>query len=83
MSELPAGVDYQFMGLRLVGGSNLLSGSGAFNIDNIHAEYVQPGTETGVEDVTIESSDRKVIENGYLYILLNGVRYNVQGAVVK
>ena len=83
MSELPAGVDYQFMGLRLVGGSNLLSGSGAFNIDNIHAEYVQPGTETGVEDVTIESADRKVIENGYLYILLNGVRYNVQGAVVK
>ena len=83
MSELPSGVDYQFMGLRLVGGSNLLSGSGAFNIDNIHAEYVQPGTETGVEDVTIESADRKVIENGYLYILLNGVRYNVQGAVVK
>ncbi len=83
MSELPAGVDYQFMGLRLVGGSNLLSGSGAFNIDNIHAEYVQPGTETGVEDVTIESADRKLIENGYLYILLNGVRYNVQGAVVK
>ena len=83
MSELPAGVDYQFMGLRLVGGSNLLSGSGAFNIDNIHAEYVQPGTETGVEDVTIESADRKVIENGYLYILLNGVRYNMQGAVVK
>ena len=83
MSELPAGVDYQFMGLRLVGGSNLLSGSGAFNIDNIHAEYVQPGTETGVEDVTIESADRKLIENGYLYILLNGVRYNMQGAVVK
>ena len=83
MSELPAGVDYQFMGLRLVGGSNLLSGSGAFNIDNIHAEYVQPGTETGVEDVAIESADRKLIENGYLYILLNGVRYNMQGAVVK
>ena len=83
MSELPAGVDYQFMGLRLVGGSNLLSGSGAFNIDNIHAEYVQSGTGMGVEDVTIESTDCKLIENGYLHILLNGVKYNAQGAVIK
>ncbi len=83
MSELPAGVDYQFMGLKLVGGSNLLSGSGAFNIDNLHAEYVQPGTGTAVEDVTLDTEKIKVIEGGYLYILLNGKRYNAQGAVVE
>ena len=83
MSELPVGVDYQFMGLKLVGGSNLLSGSGAFNIDNLHAEYVQPGTGTAVEDVTLDTEKIKVIEGGYLYILLNGKRYNAQGAVVE
>jgi hypothetical protein len=83
MSELPAGVDYQFMGLKLVGGNNLLSGSGAFNIDNLHAEYVQPGDDTAVEGVTLEAEKIKVIEGGYLYILLNGKRYNAQGAVVK
>ena len=83
MSELPAGVDYQFMGLKLVGGSNLLSGSGAFNVDNLHAEYVQPGPGSAVEDVTVESDFNKFVENGYLYILLNGKRYNAQGTVVK
>lgn len=82
LTALPAGVDYQFMGLKLVGGSNLLSGSGAFYIDNIHAEYVPIGT--AVENVTLQSTeDTKVIEGGYLYILLNGKRYNAQGAVVK
>ena len=83
MSELPEGVDYQFMGLKLVGGSNLLSGSGALNVDNLHAEYVQPGPNTSVEDVVVESAKGKVVENGYLYILLNGKRYNAQGAVLK
>ena len=83
MSELPAGVDYQFMGLKLVGGSNLLSGSGAFNIDNLHAKYEQPGPGTAVDNVEVESAEGKMIENGYLYILLNGKRYNAQGAVVK
>ena len=83
MSELPAGVDYQFMGLKLVGGNNLLSGSGAFNIDNLHAKYEQPGPGTAVDNVEVESAEGKMIENGYLYILLNGKRYNAQGAVVK
>ena len=83
LSVLPAGVDYQLMGLRLVGGSNLLSGSGAFYIDNVHAEYVQPGPGTAVDNVVVTPAEGKIIENGYLYILLNGHRYNAQGATVK
>ena len=83
LAVLPAGVDYQLMGLSLRGGSNLLSGSGAFYIDNIHAEYVQPAPGTGVEDLVVEPVEGKVIEGGYLYILLNGKRYNAQGALVK
>ena len=54
-----------------------------WNIDNLHAEYVQPGDGTAVEGVTLEAEKIKVIEGGYLYILLNGKRYNAQGAVVK
>ena len=83
LSVLPAGVDYQLMGLRLVGGSNLLSGSGAFYIDNVHAEYVQSGSETAVDNVVVTPSEGKIVENGYLYILLNGHRYNAQGATIK
>lgn len=82
MSELPAGVDYQFMGLKLVCGTNLLSSKGAFYIDNLHAQYVSPGS--AVEDVIAPANrDAKVIENGYLYILLNGKRYNAQGATIE
>ena len=82
LSVLPAGVDYQLMGLRLVGGTNLLSISGAFYIDNVYAQYVNVGS--AVEDVIAPANrDAKIIENGYLYILLNGKRYNAQGAVVK
>lgn len=83
LSVLPAGIDYQLMGLRLVGGSNLLSGSGAFYIDNVHAEYVQPGPGTAVDNVVVTPAEGKIIENGYLYILLNGHRYNAQGATIK
>ena len=83
LSALPAGVDYQMMGLSLRGGNNLLSGSGAFYIDNIHAEYVQPGPGSAVEDVTVAPADGKYIRDGYLQILLNGTTYNAQGAVVK
>ena len=83
LSVLPAGIDYQLMGLRLVGGSNLLSGSGAFYIDNVHAAYVQPGPGTAVDNVVVTPAEGKIIENGYLYILLNGHRYNAQGATIK
>ena len=83
LSVLPAGIDYQLMGLRLVGGSNLLSGSGAFYIDNVHAEYVQSGPGTAVDNVVVTPAEGKIIENGYLYILLNGHRYNAQGATIK
>jgi hypothetical protein len=82
MSELPAGVDYQFMGVKLVCGTNLLSSKGAFYIDNLHALYQDPGS--AVENVETQVENKaKIIENGYLYILLNGIKYNAQCAVVE
>ena len=81
VSELPAGVDYQFMGLRLVRKEGIMSESGTIYIDNLHAEYVAP---TAVDNVLSPSDNmQKRIENGYLHILLNGVKYNAQGAVVE
>ena len=82
MSELPAGVDYQFMGLRLVRQSSFLSQKGEFYVDALRVQF-EP-TPTDVENVeTTTPAQNKVIENGYLNILLNGVKYNVQGATIK
>ena len=82
LKALPAGIDYQMMGLRLVGGTNLLSTSGAFYIDNIHAQYESVGSDLRDIETSVQSKD-KMIENGYLYILLNGKRYNAQGATIE
>lgn len=38
---------------------------------------------TAVEDVVIKTQGAKIIENGQLYILHNGVKYNALGAQVK
>ena len=37
---------------------------------------------TAVEDVTISSSPTKIVENGQVYILRNGKRYNLLGNVI-
>lgn len=49
------------------------------------AGYAAPclGDATAVENVATEAHTRKVIENGNLYMIKNGVRYNVLGAIVK
>jgi hypothetical protein len=83
MSALPAGVDYQFMGFKLVRGTSFLSEKGEISVDALRVEF-EESVDAAVEDVTVEqNANTKFIENGYLHILLNGSKYNVQGAVVK
>ena len=80
MSELPAGVDYQFMGLRLVRQNSFLSQTGEFYVDAMRVMY-EP---TSIADVMIDNDvNAKIIENGYLHILLNGVKYNAEGKLLK
>ena len=80
MSTLPEGVDYQFMGFKLVRQSSFLSVSGEFCIDALRVQY-EP---TAVEDVMVDQkTNNKFIENGYLHILFNGVKYNAEGKVIK
>jgi hypothetical protein len=82
-AALPAGVDYQFMGFKIVRGTSFLSEKGEVSIDALRVEF-EESVNAGVEDITtVQPSNNKVIENGYLHILLNGVKYNVQGATVK
>ena len=47
--------------------------------------YVAAGenVETGVEDLFTTETPIKVIENGQLIIIRDGVKYNVQGQVIR
>ena len=45
------------------------------------ATSIKKATETAVEDVVAEKKAHKVIENGVIYIIRNGVRYNALGAI--
>lgn len=82
MSALPASVDYQFIGFKLVRQSSFLSAKGEFFVDALRSMF--EASTTDVRDVTNNANvDNKIIENGYLHILLNGIKYNAQGAVVE
>lgn len=85
LSELPEGIDYQFMGLKLVHQESFLSVSGEFYVDalRVYFEESSTGTPTDVENLISTQDNMKVVENGYLNILFNGVKYNVDGKVVK
>ena len=83
MTSLPAGVDYQFMGFKIVRGTSFLSEKGEVSIDVLRVQF-EANPSTDVEQVeTTQSKVSKTIENGYLHILFNGVKYNVQGTVVE
>jgi len=46
--------------------------------------FNQEQIATGMENVQGDNvQSTKVLENGVLYIIKNGVRYNVQGQIVK
>ena len=48
------------------------------------AELTQdPGPGTALDNIAVEGKAIKVIKNGQLIIIKNGVQYNAQGAVVK
>ena len=83
MSALPIGVDYQFMGLRLVRQNSFLSQKGEFYVDAMRVKF-EPSASSDVEQIVVpEDANRKVIENGYLHILFNGVKYNAEGKLIK
>lgn len=45
--------------------------------------WIEGDKAQGVENVTVDSKAVKVLEDGQMYIIRNGVKYNAAGAVVK
>ena len=41
------------------------------------------GPETGVDNIQVENTTVKVVEDGQVFIIRNGVKFNANGAVVK
>ena len=55
----------------------------AFFVDNVYL-YKAPATDpTGVENNMLDNRSMKVIENGKLIIIRNGVKFDVTGRVVR
>ena len=49
----------------------------------IHIVYDATSVETAIENVTVNTNASKVVENNQLFIIKDGVKYNVMGSVVK
>ena len=45
--------------------------------------YYADGTATGLESVVTSAKAVKTVENGQLYLMYNGTKYDVQGKLVK
>ena len=55
----------------------------AFFVDNVYL-YKEPSTDpTGLENTIISNHAMKVIENGQLFIIRNGVKFDITGRVVR
>lgn len=52
-----------------------------FSVDNVY--FWKPSTTTSVENTQVEVQSHKLIRNGVLYIIRNGVTYDVMGRVVR
>lgn len=55
----------------------------ALNSYDVPAHIVYEATTTSVENIVVEKNTSKVVENGQLFIIKEGVKYNVLGNVVK
>ena len=58
-------------------------GGGASAPKRIRLVMTNENTATGIESQELKANSQKLIENGQLIIIKNGVRYNAQGQIVK
>ena len=49
----------------------------------VHIVYDATNVETAIENVTVNNNASKVVEDNQLFIIKDGVKYNVIGSVVK
>lgn len=79
LSDLPANVAYQFTGIRINRGSNILSPSGEIYIDGIRRQQNVVTEIQGIEPQ--DSNVRYVLQDGILYVQKNGTLYSLTGEV--
>ena len=54
------------------------------DIYNVYVNAIfAAGPETGVDNIQVENTTVKVVEDGQVFIIRNGVKFNANGAVVK
>jgi hypothetical protein len=53
---------------------------GSFFVDNV---YLYKATSTSLENSQIQTTSQKIIRDGVLYIIRNGVTYDVMGRVIR
>jgi hypothetical protein len=53
---------------------------GSFFVDNV---YLYKATSTSLENTQIQTTSQKIIRDGVLYIIRNGVTYDVMGRVIR
>ena len=80
MSALPAGVEYQLMGLRVVRGSSLLSGKGSIYLNDLR---YQINHHTALEQTQVQVAPAKELRDGHLFIRHNSRTYDAAGIEVK
>ena len=59
------------------------AGLGAFFLDNVYFFKDEPVIPSAIDNTNVGLKAVKLIENGQLIIIKNGIRYNVAGQVVK
>ena len=80
LSALPAGIEYQLMGLRVVRGSSLLSGKGSIYLNDLR---YQINHHTALEQTQTQAAPDKELRDGYLFIRHNNRTYDAAGIEVK
>jgi hypothetical protein len=64
-------------------GLHLTVSAGTYNKSTVNAECLIPASPQAVENVTVDTKAVKVVEDGQIFIIRNGVKYNAVGTVVR
>ena len=59
-----------------------VNASNSYNIP-IHIVYEEDPTETDIENVIVDTNASKIVKDGQIFIMKEGIMYNVLGSVVK
>ncbi len=81
--EVPATTSQAYKGRLVVDGKDIL-GNVISSIDfPISLDINEDGTTTAIDNINANVSVQKIMLDGHIYIIRNGIMYNVAGQIVK